>query len=300
MDMNSLDLDSNEEVGFSIVTLAEATKGKSVHEKHSFYKKFLLLYGKSNYHIYIPHELDDLKSELETAISLKQKDKQYNILEQMCSSVINMIYIYYSLVICLFVIAILHINHNFYVDGDEIKVKDDNEQRLAVFCNFVVLTFSYIFQSRSVMFFDGYSKWEKEDGNKYGNNLFTFLMKRYYKLLGKSLPQNISLFFDKKNLNGIIANNKKIDVNYLKSLFDLYFKFRINDTLTKTIFIPYLLKVLNDETTLLEFNHIADAFIIFNAITVAKSEEKEIVIDTNDELLKNTFSFVKSTISNPK
>ena len=297
LDENTIDFNSTDEVGISIITLAEATKGKSVHERHALFKKFIRCLNKDNYHIYIPAELNKLKELLNKAVEEENTKKQYSVLEEMCYKIYSLVCLYFVQSICLIVISLIHVNHNFTIINGEITYETNQERIIAEYCNNVVRVFQEIDTNKNKAFEDSYISWRKGDADSFGNNFFNLLISKYYDLLDKTIDKSIVLCGNGKNIKKVLFDsNASVSKERILSIFDAYFYFRFNDNLTKRLFIPYIFDAINDEKLNFEFNHIADSFLIFNALTAKKTENVEIELKSDDVNLIKVYKLLKQQI----
>ena len=175
LDVNSAVFNSSEEVGFSIVTLMELTKGLGQHDRNQYFKKFVSIWEKDNYHIYIPLELKELESDLIASIKAADRTKQNLVLFSMCEKIMVMVFVFFSQMICLFVIAMVFINHNLIIEDGQIPINSAIDKELADYNNYVVILFKHIFENQSDSFKDYYKDWNKNDGNEFGNKLLNYL-----------------------------------------------------------------------------------------------------------------------------
>lgn len=293
-DANKVVFDSSEEVGFSIVTLTELTKGGSEHTRNQYFKKFISIWNKENYHIYLPAELNKLKEELNYAIISNDKNKQFFVLYSMCNKIMTMIFVFFTQIICLLMISIVFSNHDLKIVDGEIPYANSNEMRLATFNNYVVNLFKTIYEHQENIFEGCYKDWKKGAGDVYGNQLFKLLLNKYSELTGEPLNPNVVLCGSKKNIASLfLKKDKRMSKDKLENIYKSYFPYKNNGELTQKLFIPYLLDAINEDKTKFEFNHISDAFLIFNALTVQKTEAEEINIDSTDETVIKMFSHLK-------
>lgn len=294
LDVNRAVFNSSEEVGFSIVTLMELTKGLGQHDRNQYFKKFVSIWEKDNYHIYIPLELKELESDLIASIKAADRTKQNLVLFSMCEKIMVMVFVFFSQMICLFVIAMVFINHNLIIEDGQIPINSAIDKELADYNNYVVILFKHIFENQSDSFKDYYKDWNKNDGNEFGNKLLNYLLKKYLELTGRKTKTNIILCGNQKNIKELFnIDGKRITYDRLCLIYKSYFTYKINPDLIQKLFMPYLLDAMNNDSSKFEFNHISDSFLIFNAITAQKSESCDIDIDSDDTTLSNVFALMK-------
>lgn len=292
MDVNTIDFCSKEEVGLSIVTIMEITKGQSDHDRHMQFKKVLNIYGKKNYHIYFPQELKDLEKQLTQAITENNQTEQFAILDQMCSRIMTMVYIFFSQMVCLIVLVIIHLNHDLVIGNGSVICNTVQEEALAHFSNCIVKFLKSFYDDQETIFKDCYKGWKKGDGDSFGNSLFNQLIDNYYRVIGWNKVEDYILCGKGKNLGKVLIRNTPLSLERIETIYKAYFQYRINDKLTKKLFIPYVLEAINEKKQKFEFNHISDCFLIFNALTAENTENEKIVIDTGDETVKRIYNIL--------
>lgn len=293
-DVNTAVFDSEEEVGLSIVTLTELTKGLSDHGRHRYYKKFISVWNKDNYHIYLPHELDDLQTKFIEFMEQNKIDEAYDVLDAMCEKILRMIFVYFSQMICLIMISVVFLNFKLVIQNGEIPYNNGNEREMAEFNNYVAKTFAYIYENQNTIFKNCHKEWKKDDGNKYGNCLFGLFAKNYFKIINKPNDEEICLCGDAKNIDSLFTDEEhNITLEKLNKIFESYLPYKMNGELTKKVFIPHLMDAINDPKMKFEFNHISDSFLIFNALTCAKTEGSNIVIDSTDGNVNKIYLSIK-------
>ena len=293
LDRNSFALNTDEEVGYSIVTLTEETKCRSKHDRNKEYKKILSLWDKPNWHIYFPMELKEYESNLLFYRRKKDVLNQCKILELMCNDMFILMCEYFYLLICLVVIVLLHKNHNLVVKSGNVYPRDEHEAKLANFANEIIHKFAFISKNKDIIFKDGYYKWSKDKCNSNGNEFFNSLVKEYLAIIGKKVEKDYILCGKNKNINLLIFDKTKNVTKYdVEEIFNNYFNFKLNDSITKNLFIPYIVDVFNANHNIFEFNHIADAFLVFNAFSASKYEDINIEIKSKDSTLNKLYELL--------
>lgn len=291
MDVNNISFDSNDTIGFSIITLVEITKGLNQHDRNSVFKKFLKCWNRPNYHIYLPHDLDYLSCQLKKALISNNSQEQFDTLKQMCCRVFSLVCLYFTQMIALIVISIVHLNHNFVIKEGRIICNTEKDVLLANFCNQVIKV-CVEYEKNQKDFEELYLKWEKGNGDLFGNILFNKFIEKYYNIIGEIRKEEYVLCGNGKKISDVFINKeRKLSLDQFKNIYNSYFKYKINDDLTKKIFIPYAFDAI-DTTEKFEFNHIADSFLIFNAISVEKNDNNKIKLISKDKKLNEIFNYI--------